>query len=146
MAQRIQKNDHPDLIGPTRTLLQATNLPWIIENVETAPLIDPVLLCGAMFEELNVYRHRLFESNSTLVVPDHPEHREAQTKMGRPPKPGERMHVVGNFSGVEAARQAMDIDWMVRDELREAIPPAYTRYLGEQLLGEVLVAMACRSA
>lgn len=57
--------------------------------------------------------------------------------MGRPPVDGEFMHVVGNFSGVAAARKAMGIDWMVREELREAIPPAYTEYVGEQLMHEV---------
>lgn len=137
-CQRIRGNEHPDLVGPTRALLQASGLPWIMENVEGAPLIDPVMLCGAMFPELRVYRHRLFESNVSLEVPDHPAHVHKLRKMGRAPQPGDFMHIVGNFSGVEQGRAAMGgVDWMSRDGLRESIPPAYTRYLGSQLMQAV---------
>lgn len=41
--------DNPDLIGPTRELLQKIGRPYIIENVEGAPLISPIILCGTMF-------------------------------------------------------------------------------------------------
>jgi len=58
--------------------------------------------------------------------------------MGRPPRRDEFMHVVGNFSGVAQARKAMGIGWMVRDELREAIPPAYTEYIGKQLREHIM--------
>lgn len=135
-AQRIRGNTHPNLIAPTRDLVAATGLPYVIENVPDARayLINPVELCGCMFPELGVYRERLFEAPWVGLVPPHNPHREPLTKMGRPPKPGERMHVVGNFSGVQRAREAMGIDWMARDELREAIPPAYTRFLGAALL------------
>jgi DNA (cytosine-5)-methyltransferase 1 len=54
--------------------------------------------------------------------------------MGRPPREDEFMHVVGNFSGVEGGRKAMGIDWMSRDGLREAIPPAYTEFIGRQII------------
>lgn len=90
-----------------------------------------------MFPKLSTYRHRLFESNIPLVTPPHSEHRHKNAKMGRRPNPGEWMHVVGNFSGVAQAREAMGIDWMTRDELREAIPPAYTEYLGRQLIASI---------
>ncbi len=133
-CQRIRGNEHPDLIGATRDALDALGLPYIIENVEGAPLLDPVTLCGAMFPGLRVYRHRLFESNVTLTVPPHPQHVAPLRKMGRPPRPGEWMHVVGNFSGVQQGREAMGARWMTRDGLREAIPPAYTRFLGEQMM------------
>lgn len=132
-AQKIQGNQHPDYLESVRGLLQTDGRPYIIENVPGAPLINPVVLCGAMFG-LKTYRHRLFESNIPVVAPEHPEHVTAVTKMGRPPKDGEFMHVVGNFSGVGKAREAMGIAWMTRDELREAIPPAYTQYLGLQML------------
>lgn len=133
LAQRIQGRDHPDLVADTRRRLQATALPWIIENVVGAPLVDPVMLCGAMFG-LRTYRHRLFESNAPMAVPAHPDHVAATTKMGRPPREGEFMHVVGNFSGVSLAREVMGAPWMNRDGLRESIPPAYTEHLGRQLL------------
>lgn len=135
-AQRLRGNDHPNLIGPTRERIRETGLPYVIENVPAARghMVNPVELCGCMFPGLGVYRERLFEAPWIGLVPPHSPHVEPQTKMGRPPKPGERMHVVGNFSGVEQARAAMGIDWMTRDELREAIPPAYTEFLGSALL------------
>lgn len=131
-AQKIQHNEHPDLIAPMRELLKATGLPYVIENVPGAPLENPVELCGSMFG-LGTYRHRLFETNFPVVAPVHPEHTARTTKMGRKPQPGEFMHVVGNFSGVAQAKEAMGIDWMTRDGLREAIPPAYTHWIGTQL-------------
>lgn len=67
-------DDHPDLVAPTRELLEATGKPYVIENVEGAPLRDPLLLCGTMFglgilaggEWYELQRHRLFESNVDL--------------------------------------------------------------------------------
>lgn len=132
-AQRLQKNEHPDLVGPTRKMIEAAGVLYVIENVPGAPLLNPVTLCGSMFEGLRVYRHREFESNIPLVTPEHPPHTERQVKMGRAVTNGEFIQVVGNFSGVAYARQAMGIDWMTRDELRESIPPAYTQFIGEQL-------------
>lgn len=131
-AQRIRDYNHPDLIPPTRELLQQTGKPWVIENVIGAPLHEPIMLCGAMFAELQVYRHRLFESSFALQQPTEPKHTARVTKMGRVPRAGEYMHVVGNFSGVQQARIAMGIEWMTRDEIREAIPPAYTRWVANE--------------
>lgn len=136
-AQKIRGNEHPDLIRPLRALLVDLGLPYVIENVEGAPLHSPVMICGGMFPGLRVYRHRLFETTFPVAIPAHPEHAAKLTKMGRPPRDGEFMHVVGNFSGVAAARRAMGIPWMTRDELREAIPPAYTGFLGEVLLASL---------
>lgn len=136
-AQRIQGRAHKDFIREVRALFRATGKPYVIENVEGAPLHDPIVLCGAMFPGLRTYRHRLFEANFPIRVPPHPEHVFPNTKMGRPPQPGEFMHVVGNFSGVPQAKVAMGIDWMTRDELREAIPPAYTEHIGRQLFAAV---------
>lgn len=136
LAWRIQKNDHPDLIEPIRDLLVDLGRPYIIENVPGAPLADPIELCGAMFN-LETYRHRLFESNIELITPEHPAHTARTTKMGRAPIEGEFMHIVGNFSGVSRARSVMGMEWANRDGLREAIPPAYTEYLGAQLMRAV---------
>lgn len=131
-TRKIQSSAHPELIPPTRAALKRLGLPWVIENVPGSPLIDPVELCGAMFG-LYTYRHRLFETNFPVTVPVHLEHAAQQAKMGRPPKEGDFIHVVGNFSGVEYAKKAMGIDWMNRNEMSQAIPPAYTEYLGRQL-------------
>lgn len=140
LAQRIRGNDHPDFVTATRNAFELIGKPWVIENVVGAPLRDPITLCGGMFPELRVYRHRLFESNLPLVAPQHIEHTTPIRKMGRLPLEGEFMHVVGNFTGVEYAKRAMGIDWMVRDELREAIPPIFTEFLGAQLLESAAVA------
>lgn len=138
-TQRIQQNSHPDLIAPTRELLDPLGVPYVIENVMGAKseLIEPVMLCGAMFPELRVYRHRLFESNVELTVPKHPKHVHKQRKMGRMPEPGDFVHVVGNFCGVDYAREAMGIQWMNRNEMSEAIPPAYSKYIGKQLMNHI---------
>jgi DNA (cytosine-5)-methyltransferase 1 len=134
LAQRIQGNEHPDFVTATRSAFELIGKPWVIENVEGAPLRSPITVCGASFPGLRVYRHRLFESNVPLTAPPHRAHTAPIRKMGRRPEPGEFMHVVGNFSGAALAREAMGIDWMTRDELREAIPPAYTEHIGRQLI------------
>lgn len=142
-AQKIMKNEHPALIAPTRELLERTGLPYVIENVvpgdgelDDDPLVNPVVLCGAMFD-LETYRHRQFEANWCIAVPAHPVHVARNTKMGRPPVEGEYMHIVGNFSGVDRARSIMDMPWANRDGLREAIPPAYSEFIGKQLIAQL---------
>lgn len=135
-CQRIQGRTHPDLIAPTRTALEFTGRPWVMENVRgaVAKLADPVMLCGAMFA-LETYRHRYFETGGgfTLTAPVHPVHTAPQAKMGRPVPPGWYGQYVGNFSGVDHARRVMGVPWMNRDGIRECIPPAYTRHIGQAL-------------
>jgi DNA (cytosine-5)-methyltransferase 1 len=134
-AQRIRDRSHPDLIAPTRERLAAIGLPYVIENVMGAEkdLHNPIMLCGAMFPPLRVYRHRLFECSFPIAAPDHPPHVAVQVKMGRAPGPGEWLQPVGNFSGASEAREAMQMPWASREGLREAIPPAYTHYVGLRL-------------
>lgn len=128
---------HRALIPDIRARLEAWGGPWIIENIETArrELVDPVLLCGTMFG-LGVLRHRLFESNVALTVPDHGPHRR---------RVGDGYVTVAGHAGgsstrdgftngdTNAWRAAMGIGWMTSRELAEAIPPAYTEHLGRQL-------------
>lgn len=133
-AWKLNKREHPKLIAPTRDLLLQSKLPYVIENVEEAAveLIRPERLCGASFG-IDTYRHRLFETNWSLFTPPHLTHKARTTKMGRAPVDGEYMHIVGNFSGVDKARQVMGMSWASRDGLREAIPPAYAKFIGLQL-------------
>jgi DNA (cytosine-5)-methyltransferase 1 len=138
-CQRIRGNDHPDLIGPTRELIELAYKPYVIENVEGAPLINPTLLCGGMFG-LRTYRHRLFESDVDLTAPPHPPHIKRTTKMGRPVRDGENMHVVGNFTGVDLAREVMGMPWATREGLREAIPPQFAEHIGRQLIRQIRMA------
>jgi DNA (cytosine-5)-methyltransferase 1 len=133
----LQKNDHPDLIEPTREALELTGLPYVIENVggAEAKLKNPVMLCGPMLG-LKTYRHRYFEAGGGFVLPQlpHPEHTVPQAKMGRPVPPGWYGQYVGNFSGVAQAREVMGVPWMNRDGIRECIPPAYSEWIGRQFL------------
>jgi DNA (cytosine-5)-methyltransferase 1 len=131
-----KSTDKIDLIPETRAALIASGKPYIIENVPGAPLINPVTLCGSAFG-LAVRRHRNFESNIELIGTgcDH-------KKQGRP---------VGIYGGmrdsiphggktadsIEQARSAMGIDWMIWGELVEAVPPAYTENLGNQLIKKI---------
>lgn len=89
-AQRIQGREHPDLIAPTRDLLIELGLPYVIENVEGAPLRDPVTLCGTTFG-LRTYRHRLFETGNGFALPHlaHIPHDQPVVKMGRPLRTGD---------------------------------------------------------
>lgn len=137
-------NDWPRLIEPVRELLEATGRPYVIENVEGAPLHDPVVLCGTMFPELRVIRHRLFESNVTLTAPPHGDHPLVFTYDKRKKHYGKLnqdtsfVQVTGGGNCTVAnARDALGIDWMTKVELNESIPPAYTHYLGLQLLAHL---------
>lgn len=135
-TQRINGNDHPDLIGPTREALERVGVPWVIENVVAAApeMRDPVMICGASFG-LHTYRHRLFETGGwALPVPNHPEHRHTTVKMGRPLADGEFYHAVGNFTNVEYVRRDLGMPWASRDGLRECIPPAYAEWVGRSFL------------
>ena len=130
----VSKNkSYADLIGLTRRAILKTGLPYIMENVVGAPLISPILLCGAMFD-LRTYRHRLFESNFNLIAPNHPEHKFKTAKMGRPIKENEFIHYVGHFNNPQMVREMTGLHWLNRYELSQSIPPVYTEYLGKQLM------------
>ena len=137
---------HPDLVAPVRELLIATGKPWVIENVPGAPLSQgSLVLCGLMFG-LKVFRHRLFESSHLLFAPPHPSHRGHRIGMqgfctvAGGGNSGVRDRTSGRLvrrrpeDGVAGWRRAMGIDWMTRDELSQAIPPAYTHYIGTQII------------
>ncbi len=142
--------DYPDLVVATRELLNATGLPWVIENVEGAPLHDPVMICGTMFDPpMEIQRHRLFETNWPLEAPEWPCRHKLN---GRDRYPGGRSKGrTGSSRGLVRAtveigswdiplpvqQEAMGIDWMTLEELSEAIPPAYTEYIGNQLLAHI---------
>jgi len=132
-TRKLQGNTHVDLIGVTREALKATGKPYVIENVPGAPLHNPVVLCGLMFG-LNFYRHRLFETNIVLSAVQHPPHTAPLAKMGRPPKEHEVLQFVGHFSGVERGRREMQTPWMSQYGMSQAIPPAYTEWIGRQLI------------
>jgi DNA (cytosine-5)-methyltransferase 1 len=145
--------DYPDLISQTRELLEATGLPYVIENVQGAPLIDPVLICGTHFDPpMEIQRHRLFEANWPLEPPQWPCRHKLN---GQDRYPGGRSVArTGTSTGKVRAtieigswdiplgkqQEAMGIDWMTLEELSEAIPPIYTKLIGAQLLQHIRVA------
>lgn len=136
--QRMRKNqdNHPDLIAPVRQLLQQIGRPYIIENVEGAPLIKPIVLCGSQFG-LKVYRHRLFESNLDLSEPLHFKHQDSTPPAGQGKSPKGYISLTGGgIRGVDQEYRfaAMGISWMTNAELKESIPPAFTEYLGKQVM------------
>ena len=137
-------DDWPDLVADTRIMLQKTGKPWVMENVEGSPLISPVCLCGTMFPGLRVIRHRLFESNFPIRQPHHKPHIEhplchtfdkRKRHYGKTDEWKDYVSVNGGGNcTIAAARDAMGIDWMNKREINEAIPPAYTAYVGAELL------------
>lgn len=138
-ARNLQGNVHPDLIALVRKALQATGKPYVIENVQGAPLEeDAVLLVGSMFG-LRTMRPRLFECSFPVPFLLAPPAAAKHAKMGRPPKDGEYVHVVGHMSNVPYCREALDIPWMTQAELAQAIPPAYTEFIGQYLMEAIQV-------
>jgi DNA (cytosine-5)-methyltransferase 1 len=141
--QRRTGRDYPDLVGPVRDLLEELDMPYVIENVPEAPLRDPVILCGTMFPELRVLRHRGFETNWPLEQPPHHPgrhplvftHDKRKAHYGQLDQDTSYVQVTGGGNCTIAnAKAAMGIDWMDKHGLNEAIPPAYGEYVGRELL------------
>lgn len=145
--KRFAASHHVNLIPETRELLRGTGLPYVIENVPGAPLINPVTLCGSMFG-LGVRRHRLFEISGFEYRPPACRHAEQDARKVYPVKRYHSGQPVTVMSGVigcygrgqglgpgEVAlwRHAMGIEWMIRDEISQAIPPAYTEAIGRAM-------------
>jgi len=132
------KKDHPDLLQPTIDALETTGKPYIVENVEGAPMVNYFKLCGTMFG-LKVFRHRLFVSKPCIFMsPMVCNHYDRSSNGGRN---GDQKHpdaafitVTGSVSPIAKAKDAMGIHWMNRSELVQAIPPAYTQWIGSQML------------
>jgi len=137
-------NEHRDLIPDTRAVLKSTGKIFVIENVQGAPLRTQIILCGHALGHKRLARHRHFESNILLFGLPCTHRRSTEPIIGvygaRPD--GHRVslrqyRLTRTASSLAEASEIMGIDWMDWDELKEAIPPAYTQYIGEQLL-EVL--------
>ena len=138
--------EHPDLIAPLRPLLDEAGLPWMIENVPAAPLRPDAILCGTGFglgaDGLELRRHRVIEASFPLGQAPACAHRlPAIPVFGHSAtRDWYRRHRRGVHIGVKQA--AMGIGWMDRDELAEAVPPAFTEWLGRELLGHLTAAAA----
>ena len=145
--------EHADLIPATRAMLQTAGVPYIIENVIGAPLLNPIMLCGTMFglgvRDAELRRHRIFETSFPVEAPKcqhgvraptigvyggHVRNRKRRTigVYGEGCRDSRRKSDKGHpdFS-VADGRVAMGIDWMTTAELSQAIPPAYSEFLAK---------------
>lgn len=143
--------EYPDLVAPTRELLERSGLPWVMENVPGAPLATTIVLCGSMFGlgagPRQLRRHRLFETNVMMLQPSCRHEGEAVGVYGGGPtgrytfENGIRKGLKGRRGGYQGTaaerREAMGIDWMNGTEINQAIPPAYTEFIGTQLLASL---------
>ena len=131
-------NEYPDLISATRDAILETGKPYVIENVSSARsrLQCAIMLCGKTFG-LKVYRHRWFECRPFFLAPAHIAHRDSTPRSGRGPSPKGFWSIAGKGGRTgtkEGWAKAMDIDWMTLIELAQAIPSAYTEWLGRRIL------------
>lgn len=129
----------PDLIAPTRELLR--NRLFVIENVAGAPLCTPFMLCGTSFrlrtcdDALELQRHRFFECSHLLFAPTCKHTSRITIGVYGNGTNSWHREKLGRNLRVSEMREAMGIDWMTRAELSQAIPPAYTEWIGRRLLG-----------
>ena len=125
-----------DLVEPVRNMLITSGRPYVIENVLGAPLINAVTVCGSAFG-LKVRRHRLFESNLELIGTEC-RHKEQGRPVGVYGSMRDEIPSGGKTAeSMDQAKEAMGIDWMLWGELVEAIPPAYSLFIGEQLVNRL---------
>lgn len=148
----LRGREYPMLIPAVREMLADSGVPYIIENVnqarKTAKLPEGInggYLCGAMFG-LPLYRHRRFETSFYWMVPGHAKHtaviRPSHSLAGRSRDmtfaefPGRRSGTdVGHGPGArKKAKEAMGVEWMSSNEASQAIPPAYSEYLGRAFM------------
>jgi DNA (cytosine-5)-methyltransferase 1 len=150
-SKTFDRSPHPRLIGELRDRLARTGVPYVIENVEGARthMVEPVTLCGSSFG-LDVRRHRLFESNVPILgepcrhaaqPPRHLVYDHGRWYLSR------TVPVFGTGGGKAAEHwaAAMGIDWMTREELSQAIPPAYTEHIGQQLIAHLRSTVEARA-
>jgi DNA (cytosine-5)-methyltransferase 1 len=130
-ARLIHGGEYPDMISATRAMLDNSGVPWVMENVMTAPLRRDLMLCGSMFglqgHHGYLQRHRLFELSwpGRLFPPRCRHNRPTVTVTG---------HGGHVYHDVHEWRRVMDIDWMDAVEMTQAVPPAYTKFVGEGYL------------
>jgi hypothetical protein len=128
-AWRGDRSNHPDTLTPTLRLLESAAAPWVAENVPEAcpPLRGDLLLCGSQFG-LEIKRHRAFQFGNWSI----PYGLMPPCDCGRA-RPF--MH-----KQERAYADAMGCTWMPKESARQAVPPAYTEYIGHQLMTALEVA------
>ena len=145
ITPEASRDAHPDLIGPAREALRKWGGAYVIENVPNSPLLAPTVFCGPAMGLPRIRRHRLFESNHLIMSPGCVC--GGGTAVGvygmHPDRPGGWLRPDGTSRGIKAtsieeAQGVLGIDWMTTwDDLTDAIPPAYTEYIGGQLIDQL---------
>jgi DNA (cytosine-5)-methyltransferase 1 len=132
------RDKHPDLVGIVRSKLQQLKIFYVIENVPGAPIRNDIVLEGCMVGLLEIKRERIFETEPSMFqlrnCPIYPGPVISVVGHGSPTGQCERL---GRNVTVKDWRRVMGIDWMTRDELTQAIPPAYTEYIGKQIMNHL---------
>ncbi len=141
----LRDREYWESIPPTMELVRSSGLPWVVENVESRAAMNALgsawTLCGTMFglrweDGRPLYRHRVFSSSLFMLAPSHPKHTRVLVP-GPMLKGRARLnngYMVGGHQNGLRAMNALGIDWMTGSELSQSIPPAYTEWIGRQLL------------
>lgn len=128
LTPRKYRGNHELLIPAVRKLLQGLSKPYVIENVSNArhELENPLMLCGSMFG-LRIWRHRYFETQPPIYFTPPCRHDFRPIPVNS--------SSAARTANTEECREGLQMFWAKRDEIRKAIPPAYTEYIGKQLIG-----------
>lgn len=141
----IHKRKHPKLIEPVRAMLKAAGVPFCIENIEGAPLINPIRLCATAFglrvavqgQAYELRRHRHFECSFFTLQPSCSHELPVIGIYGHGESKAMRGKRGFQISQVEHRRSVMEMPWANRDEIAEAIPPAYSQFIGRAALSAI---------
>lgn len=134
ISQRKNGRAYPDLVTNTRLLLNGSGKLWAMENVPRSPLRADMILCGSQFG-LRIVRHRIFELGFSCfqLLPPCQHAKDVICVVGHGTTTWARRKNHGKCHTVAQMRDAMQIDWMNRDELSQAVPPAYSEFIARQV-------------
>ena len=139
------RDNHPDLLPPARDALQQWDGLWVVENVPGAPMPNAVTVCGWAMGLKHIKRHRLFESNIHLMSPGCAcPNGDTISVFGHSGEDRRKATIARNgrvrtHAPLAEVRSLMGVDWITsRDDISDAIPPAYTEYIGAQLLDHLI--------
>ncbi len=129
------REKYPDYISAIRDLFNREGKLYVIENVPRSPLRKDVTICGCQLGLPHIRRKRIFELNWGVPnrLPEQHDHRALSITVTGTGTPTGTWKAWGRALKLKEFQDAMGIDWMVRKELSEAIPPSYTKYIGKYL-------------
>lgn len=128
------REKYPDYIDAIRQKLIRTNKHFVIENVLKSPLRRDLVICGCQVDLNHIRRQRVFEMSFNCPQLKGHDHRHLSITVTGTGTPTGTWRAWGRALKLSEFKKAMGIDWMARKELSEAIPPAYTEYIGKELI------------